>query len=83
MSASSLLACLSVNMWQERLLWVKSRECVCLALACRGGMGVLGLILSAATASVNSVSVRFSGPAINFDKSHRLIEFKAIKDIPV
>lgn len=34
--------------------------------------GVLGLILSAATASVNSVSVQFSGPAINFDGSHRL-----------
>lgn len=32
---------------------------------------------------MNSVSVQFSGPVLNFDGSHRLIEFKAIKDIPV
>lgn len=42
MSASSLMRCLPGKIWQERPLWMKSREYVCLDLVCRGGIGSVG-----------------------------------------
>lgn len=42
MSASSLIGCLPVKMWQEKPLWMKTGEYVCLDLACRGGIGSVG-----------------------------------------